>query len=349
MNDNFNNRSNENINEESKAKTKNNGKLWKKVTFGSVAGFLFGAGAIFSIDQFKAWEPYRGSSGGTHDSNADGREPISTDDAANVAADDAAAVVNDPSPDIEMPMATVTTYPPAVIYNEAPVAYASDNWTFSEAFDEARRQVGPGGVFSWHGGIYGTYYEHEWERMSDAQQSAFLRSIHPQVGVEQVRADLLDETHPDVMVNINVNHFHGAQATQEEQYEPIFDNDDDVYILGHDYDVLGYGQVQGHDAVSLDIDRDGVADVVLIDADDSGTLSDPDVVVYKDGSTGNIGDLGNGCPCGGGEDDFPANTNHPDTNNDPNNDPNPNPNPEADPGINTDVTPDVIDDGAGYM
>lgn len=333
MNDNFNIRSNENINEESKAKTKNDGKLWKKVTFGSVAGFLFGAGAIFSIDQLRtgAEVPYHGSSDDGNDNNADGQEP---------AADDVAVVVNDPGQDIEMPMATVTTYPPAVIYNEAPVAYVSDNWTFSEAFDEARRQVGAGGVFSWHGGIYGTYYEHEWERMSDAQQSAFLRSIHPQVGVEQVRADLLDETHPDVVVNINVNHFHGAQATQEEQYEPIFDNDDDVYILGHEYDVLGYGQVQGHDAVSLDIDSDGVADVVLIDADDSGTLSDPDVVVYKDGSTGYIGDLDNGCPCER-EDDFPANTNHPDTNNDPN--------PDADPGINPDVTPDVIDDGAGYM
>lgn len=41
----------------------------------------------------------------------------------------------------------------------------TDDMSFAEAFAAARREVGPHGVFEWHGGVYGTYYENEWEQM----------------------------------------------------------------------------------------------------------------------------------------------------------------------------------------
>lgn len=44
---------------------------------------------------------------------------------------------------------------------------------FSDAFAQAREQVGPGGAFEWNGKVYGTYYETEWNAMSQAEQAEF--------------------------------------------------------------------------------------------------------------------------------------------------------------------------------
>lgn len=49
----------------------------------------------------------------------------------------------------------------------------NDNLTFSQAFAEARHEVGPGGVFHWHGNVYSTYTSDEWGRLSPDQQSDF--------------------------------------------------------------------------------------------------------------------------------------------------------------------------------
>ena len=55
--------------------------------------------------------------------------------------------------------------------------------TFAEAFQSARAQVGPGGVFEWHGGVYGTYTADEWNAMSAEDKAAFTRTamsnVHP--------------------------------------------------------------------------------------------------------------------------------------------------------------------------
>lgn len=55
-----------------------------------------------------------------------------------------------------------------------PVPVASSvSGSFSEAFSAARREIGPGGVFSWHGNLYSTYTSDEWGRMTPEQQAAF--------------------------------------------------------------------------------------------------------------------------------------------------------------------------------
>ena len=61
-----------------------------------------------------------------------------------------------------------------------PVSVASvqgDNLTFSQAFAEARHEVGPGGVFHWHGNLYSTYTSAEWGRLTSDQQSDFSARI----------------------------------------------------------------------------------------------------------------------------------------------------------------------------
>ena len=63
------------------------------------------------------------------------------------------------------------------------VATVEDDMTFAEAFQSARAQVGPGGVFEWHGGVYGTYTADEWNAMSAEDKAAFtqtaMSNVHP--------------------------------------------------------------------------------------------------------------------------------------------------------------------------
>lgn len=58
--------------------------------------------------------------------------------------------------------------------NVAPVATCVDNsMRFVDAFNAAREEVGPGGLFSWHGNIYTTYSKEEWDAMSPEQHARY--------------------------------------------------------------------------------------------------------------------------------------------------------------------------------
>lgn len=57
---------------------------------------------------------------------------------------------------------------------EVPVASSvNDEMSFSEAFAAARTEVGSGGVFEWHGNIYSTFTEEEWNGMSAEQRDEY--------------------------------------------------------------------------------------------------------------------------------------------------------------------------------
>ena len=57
------------------------------------------------------------------------------------------------------------------------VAQVNDDASFSEAFADARAQVGAGGVFEWRGHVYGTYYEEEWDNMTPEQRAQYQSKI----------------------------------------------------------------------------------------------------------------------------------------------------------------------------
>lgn len=57
---------------------------------------------------------------------------------------------------------------------ETPIAQnISNDMSFDEAFAAARKEVGAGGIFSWRGGTYGTYYADEWQGFSDEYKRIF--------------------------------------------------------------------------------------------------------------------------------------------------------------------------------
>ena len=142
---------------------------------------------------------------------------------------------------------------------QLPVAQLRNDLSFGEAFAAARAEVGPGGVFIWHGGIYNTYTAEEWNAMTAEQKNDFAQQVNPEIRAYDIPTPT--DAHPDVA-------------------------DDDVHIVG-------YTNIEGHLAVGLDTDGDGQTDVAIIDMDDNQELSAPDLVIDKEGNYATVGELTN--------------------------------------------------------
>jgi len=184
------------------------------------------------------------------------------------------------------------------------VAHVSDDMSFSEAFAAARAEVGPGGVFHWHGGIFNTYYAEEWNAMSDADKQEFAQQIQPEIPAHDVTTDHIETAHVTTVHHeghVEHHHYHhddnghAAAASQHntanqhntahhEQQHAESDDDlsgfeqDGVRIVGH------AATDDGHVVVAYDADGDNQADLVLIDMDDNHYISGPDVLVDPDGN-----------------------------------------------------------------
>ena len=100
--------------------------------------------------------------------------------------------------------------------NGLKVAAVNDDLSFGEAFAQARAEVGPGGVFHWHGGIYNTYTAAEWNNMSVGEKHDFAQQVQPEVRPDEVPTPTDANSH--VIVEHHVYHHHeGSPATQAEE------------------------------------------------------------------------------------------------------------------------------------
>ena len=174
--------------------------------------------------------------------------------------------------------------------NEAtlPVAQMHNDMSFGEAFAAARAEVGPGGVFIWHGGIYNTYTADEWNAMTPQQKNDFAHQVNPEVQVNEIPTPT--DTHPDVAV----------QPTSDVETHPISDTSDVQVVeqqvaqnfdMGDDVHIVGYANAEGHLVVGYDSTGDGQADVAIIDMDNNFAPSDADVIMDRDGQMARLGDL----------------------------------------------------------
>ena len=175
------------------------------------------------------------------------------------------------------------------------VAQVDDNASFSQAFADARAQVGPGGVFEWHGRVYGTYYKDEWDNMTAEQKHEYQASID----YKDVISDESIAQHHNDMAQHNVTHHESnvnqpSYHNQEDTAKPET-VDDSQYVTSDDVDVqvLEVGQtdlngdgipenaavleVNGHEVLIVDIDQDGIADVALCDVDNDGQVEIADL------------------------------------------------------------------------
>ena len=233
--------------------TKKEGSAWKHVTLGGVSGILMGAGLLYAGQSVAATKT------DTPEENAD----AATEEAQQVEG------------------ANESTLPVAQMHNDM---------SFGEAFAAARAEVGPGGVFIWHGGIYNTYTADEWNAMTPQQKNDFAHQVNPEVRAHEVPTPT--DAHPDVAAQPATDaDVHTVSDTSdvhvvEQQIAQNFDMGDDVHIVG-------YANAEGHLVVGYDSTGDGQADVAIIDMDGDLAPSDADVIMDREGNMARLGDLNN--------------------------------------------------------
>lgn len=231
---------------------------WKYVTLGGVPGILLGAGMLYA-GQVSA-------------------QALSTEDDVVVVVDeeptDEEGVVEEQSDTVE-PVEAASLVPDSLN-----VAHVNDSMSFGEAFAAARAEVGPGGVFYWHGGVYGTYYADEWNAMTAEDKHEYAQRVQPAVSANDVPTPT--DEHPDIAVQEPA--VDAAEAQLAQQLDENFDMGDDVHIVG-------YANYDDHLVVGYDTDNDGEADVAIIDLDDNFEPSPNDVIMDTAGNAATIGDL----------------------------------------------------------
>lgn len=188
--------------------------------------------------------------------------------------------------------------------SEIKVSNVTPGKSFSQAFAEARAEVGPGGVFHWRGGIYNTYTKEEWDAMSAEEKHEFAENVRPEYGVDKIDTTNISEEHPQVHVVANDEHdMADAQTVNvniDEAHIHTNDNvDDDVHIIGYQGSVdlavdgkdatVHFGNIDGHEARIIDYNDDDTHDIGIIDKNDNKQLDDGEAI---DLATGDIIDAG---------------------------------------------------------
>ena len=158
----------------------------------------------------------------------------------------------------------------------------NDDMSFSEAFAAARAEVGPGGAFVWHGRVFGTYRadDPEWLNMTPEERMEhsewILSQVHPEPYtpskpeppivpadpvVPEDPVDPADPVDPEPGQDLEID------LEEVEQYET-----EDGEIV-----TVGYGNVDGHEAVLADTDGDQTVDTLVVDANDNLNVEEGEV------------------------------------------------------------------------
>ena len=228
--------------QKSKENVSNKKSSWKPVIIGGTAGILVGAGAMFATEAY-----------------ATGDEPTAS--ATNAASAHSA-----------------TTTPDTSAQHEVKVAEVDDNQSFKDAFDAARNEVGPGGVFQWHNGIYNTYSKDEWDGMSDDDKDMFAQQVKPEVQALDVDTSKISEDTPEAQPVSETTP--GDSGDVNIVTASDSSTDDDVHFVGSRDLAMDDGSVatvddyiyHGHQAVVVDVDSNGDPDVAIVDFNDNHVI-----------------------------------------------------------------------------
>ena len=131
---------------------------------------------------------------------------------------------------------------PVVKSSEKPLMEASvgGSQSFREAFQAARAELGPGGVFRWHGNIYNTYTVEEWNAMSKEEKDLFAQRVKPEISPADIDTDKIAETEP--VVNDDVQEVQDQQKIDVIEEEPqetvVAVNTEETEITDEDVQVV---------------------------------------------------------------------------------------------------------------
>lgn len=219
------------------------GQTWKRVALGGVAGIMFGT--VGAVGATTAYYHFSG--------NGDEEVPVdSTDNGGDI------------NLDIEIVDGGSDGGGQYTMGNGMQVAEVDQSLSFGEAFAAARAEVGPGGVFEWHGGVYGTYTADEWNSMSTAEHNQFAHLSQPVINEVASHHHHHTYDHVDV-VHTNTHVVQPGDIAPEDDVvvHDDWETDDDVEIVGIDDSLDG---TDGNDVFV--VDTDGGIDVEPIGGDD---------------------------------------------------------------------------------
>lgn len=223
---------------------------WKEVIIGGISGIALGsAGTLFASNMPS------GENAENADSSESDSEVDSTDTTNNQSESPASA-----------PMASSV----------------NDSMSFSQAFSAARSEVGPGGVFEWHGNLYGTYYASEWNNMDAAARDQYYNTVH-----WNSHSHSSENTH-NVSSNDSTNTNHHNETTTTTTNTPHKEEDDpDVEIIGVDHanldgehdSIIGAASINGHNVYFVDIDgQDDEFEIMISDTNGNGQVDEGEAI-----------------------------------------------------------------------
>lgn len=165
-----------------------------------------------------------------------------------------------------------------------PVAEVDDSMSFGEAFAAAREQVGPGGVFVWHGQLYGTYTAAEWNSMTPAEHAEFGSHLNI----------VYDESGSHNVVDNGRHDNNGGNTDDVEDIDPVPnpnpnpnpDPEHTVEVISVDTEVLEDGstvnvavvRLDGEEGCLFDLNNDNIADIFASDTNQDGQLTEDEIV-----------------------------------------------------------------------
>jgi len=202
------------------------------------------------------------------------------------------------------------------------LATVSDDMSFSKAFEAARAEVGPGGVFTWHGNIYNTYTAHEWQSMSQEEKHLFAEQVKPEVSAADVDTNqIADNADIDNDVQIakeeEPQQNHDVELETAPSYEAqlhtttwndLAQDENDVRVVGFKDIEIGHGRsvtmqeldINGQRVAVIDVDKDGDPDLAMTDLNHNQQMDKGEVIdlhtgeaisFANDDSTENIPDI----------------------------------------------------------
>ena len=161
-------------------------------------------------------------------------------------------------------------------------ATVDDGMTFREAFSAARAQLGPGGVFTWHGNIYNTYTAAEWKAMSHVEKDLFIAHVKPEIPAYEVEMRLVSES---VTIDDDVRVAYTDQ-THTTSWNELGQDDNDVRVVGFKDIEIGRGNsiymqqldINRQRVAVIDIDKDGDPDLAMTDLNHNHQMDEGEVI-----------------------------------------------------------------------
>ena len=170
------------------------------------------------------------------------------------------------------------------------IAQVDDNASFSQAFADARAQVGAGGAFEWRGHVYSTYSEEEWNNMSAEERANYQSKIDYETVAGEPTADAKPTTTTATEEVAEVKPTAEVTMASNEEMVDNQSTQGGIKVLGVEAVVDPQGnpmtvaaiEIDNSQALLVDVDNNGIMDVIMVDENHDGQISENEIYDASD-------------------------------------------------------------------